>query len=376
MNTDTINIFIQIIKSGLNIPVNSFSVSKDDLKAIELLSFKQDVFPIICAGLRSVGLSEMISDSLKNRDAKAFYDYAQRVSALSQIQKALNNSSIDFIQLKGSELCNLYPQQYYRTCSDIDVLVHESDLKEAIRVIECNTDFKFLYRKHHDASLINKHVHLELHFSLLTYIEQINKVLRNVWKYAIRIDSSSRFRLSIEFQIFYITAHIVKHIFESGIVSVRQMLDIWFLKTKNDYDEELVINLCREAGILDFYFTCSKLLRVWFNDEEHDGSSMSLQNLIFVEGIITSDFDSVIRRRRTIGKNLVISRILLSKDDLKAMYPCCYNCPVLIPIFQIVRWFSFLNPQKRHKVKRYIEQSKYINDDVEKYDSLLKNIGL
>lgn len=259
---------------GIDFPASAPTAEKCE----ELLAFgkKQSILPIIYAGLKKMDIPADLLKAIdweRNRDLRRFVLHSD---ALQKIEESLNKEQIPYIPLKGAVLRNLYPAPEMRISSDIDVLVHEDDLDRAIETIETHTDFKADHRAYHDISMLNQSVHLELHFSIKENMENIDKLLSQVWNYAVQ-EKESGYLLTPEFQIFHVIAHMSYHMVRGGL-GVRPFLDLWLLRTKTSYAEEVVRQMCEECGILTFYKKCCGLVDAWMSGEPVPDELATLEN--------------------------------------------------------------------------------------------------
>ena len=378
MNKRIIDILLPVLKSAFNLPEVKVDIDANDIPMLESIATKQNIIPIITTGLKNLGYSELLSDSLIKSEAKSVYDYTQRKVSLIEIAEVFKCSSIPFIPLKGSTIRDLYPDPVMRTSSDIDVLIHRKDLEKAIRVLESKTSFKYLKQDRHDVHLVNKFVHLELHFSLEYSVEKINKALSNPWENTFQISDSNRYEFSPEYNLFYIVSHAAKHFIQNGGIGIRPILDLYVLKTHTLFDEDKVKTLCNEAGVLGFYNQCSKLIDVWFKGDVHDAFSQSFEDIILSGGVFGSKhLKMVSNKRRDSGRKYISGRIFKTSEELKNYYPKCRKYPILVPYYQVVRWTKVFDV---NKTKEYISEFKQADSidqsEVEKYDKLLKAMGL
>lgn len=368
-----------VIRAAFGETTDSFQLSKEDVKSIERIAERQSVFYIIIVGLKKLGYKELLSEKAIQFIPKAAYDYVQREEALKEVSQTLNDVGISYILLKGAVLRKLYPQPYMRSCSDIDVLVHEESVDKAIDAIETCTSFKSYKRADHDIHFVNKRVHLELHFSLLANLNKLDKVLGKAWDYASWQSEGKGLAFTPEFQIFYITAHAAKHFIKEGGVGIRPLLDLWLLRSKTDYNEEQVSFLCDEAGILGFYTTCCDLLSVWFDGKDYSNVTKNFEDIVLSGGVFGSEHLRIVSRGRVnrSSRKYVWSRVVRSREDIKEFYPICKKYPILIPGYQIVRWSKMLRSANRKAARRELNQRREINQsEIDKYDQLLKSMGL
>ena len=370
---DTRRKLLAIVKAALEKDVEAIDLTSDDILAIQEIATRQSILYIIIVGLKNLGYSNLVSDSMSRYEPKAVYDYVQRNESLKSIAKSLDAAHISFVPLKGVDICNLYPNPSMRTSSDIDILVQEKDLKNSIKAIESDTDFKFRQRTHHDAQFFNKRVHLELHFSLLANIKMMDDVLDRAWDYVVPF-AENRSRFTPEYNIFYTVAHAAKHFIQEGGIGIRPLLDLWLLKSKTVYAESKLEILFREAGLLGFYNTCCDLLDAWFDSKPYSDVDKELEALVFSGGVFGSEYTKVMsRKRKNKGAKYVISRVIRSSDDIKEFFPICEKHPILIPFYQVVRWTRLINPSKRNKVASELKQARNLEQsEIERYDNLLK----
>lgn len=376
MEEDVKSKLLIVIRAALGLRTNTASFSREDVASIERVAARQSILYIAIVGLEKIGFANLLSDHAKQYIFKAKYDYVQRKEALLEVSKALDSAGISYVPLKGAVLRNLYPQPWMRSSSDVDILVREDTLEEAIRVIETNTSFRLYLRAHHDVQFVNKRVHLELHFSLLSNLEKLDRVLNNVWDYAYRDETCLSF--TTEFQVFYITAHSAKHFIREGGVGIRPLLDLWLLRTKTVYDEEMVKELCDQAGILGFYKTCCDLISVWFDGAAYNDITTSFEDIVMSGGVFGSEHLRVVSHGRiNKGRKYYSSRIFRSSKDIKEIYPICEKHPILVPYYQVVRWTNLISASKRRAVRKELSDFRNMDsNEAEKYDQLLKSMGL
>ena len=378
MNYDIKDKVVMILNSAFGIKTVNVEIDVSDIPLLVSIFSRQNILPILVSGLRNMGCSNLLTEEIKKKEAKAIFDYTQRKSSLDEIAAAFESESVSYIPLKGSTICELYPEPWMRTSNDIDVLVHPDDLLKAIQILEEKTNFNFLKKEQHDVSFINKYVHLELHFSLLSAVDKLNSVLLDPWKYTVENEASLRCSFTNDFNLFYIVAHAAKHFIRGGGIGIRPLLDIYVLKTKTKIDEIVVEQYCDKAGILSFYKECCSLIDIWFNHKIHDEVSECFEDLVLSGGVFGSKHVSILlNKRQNSGKNYFKHRIFMSIDDLKYHYPKCQKYPILIPFYQLVRWTHFF---KKNKSKQYLSEIKQANtidqSEVEKYDFLLKAMRL
>lgn len=373
----TINVITGLIKSSFGIQTERVILDDETIQRVCSIANRQSISYIILTGIERQGYASLLSDNVKRQRSKLVYDFVQRREALKTISDCLDGEGISYVPLKGAALWDLYPVPYMRSCSDIDVLVKENDCKKAITAIESKTDFKYLRSTYHDAHLINKRVHLELHFSLLSNIVSMDKVLSEAWNNVRECDETGKLCFSPEYHIFYIVSHAAKHFAKGGGIGVRPLLDIWILRSKTAFDERIVEKYCREAGIIIFYNTCCALLSVWFDKGEHTDLSRRFEEYIFSGGVFGSErTKALLHRQNGAGVRYLCSRVLVPNDSIKAMFPICEKHALLIPACHVARWFSIANPRKRKIVRAELNSLRNIDtNELEEYHRFRRDLG-
>ena len=181
----------------------------------------------------------------------AVYREIQLRTVTKRIQEAFQHGRIPFVPLKGAVIRPLYQEPWMRTSCDIDILIHEDDLKKASQEL---TDVGFTtdgVRNYHDQSFFYGGVHLELHFNIQENMEQIDGLLSVVWKYAEQ-HNGMEYRETPEFYLFHHIAHMSYH-FVSGGCGIKPFLDLWILRKNGCCIEEKIIPLLRKCGLIAFY---------------------------------------------------------------------------------------------------------------------------
>ena len=111
---------------------------------------------------------------------------------LTKLCAALEQAEIPFIPLKGSVLRQYYPEPWMRTSCDIDVFVHEENLKRTISYLTEHLGYSYESQSSHDVSLFSKNRnHIELHYDIWgdNVIDSVEPVLKKMWDVAPKNDN-------------------------------------------------------------------------------------------------------------------------------------------------------------------------------------------
>lgn len=281
----------------------------------------------------------------------ALYRYQQLDFAFRQACRVLEAARIPFLPLKGAVMRQYYPEPWMRTSCDIDILVPVEQLASAIRVLTEQAGFRNQGREYHDVSLRAPNgMHLELHFSLMEEdrFPAANAIAARVWDYAAPVrEGSMEMALSDEFFYFYHILHMANH-FREGGCGVRPFLDLWLLDHRPGFDPAACHRLLDRAELLSFARGAEQLAEVWFSGRAHSELTLGMEAYILGGGAFGSvQNQTVIHQARRGGRlRSVFSRIVVPYSTLSGHYPILKRHKWLTPLFQAVRWFRILSPER------------------------------
>lgn len=131
-------------------------VMDDLVEDVIKLASKHDIAHLVALGLLNNNLAdEETKTQLQQITFRAVYRYEKLNYELMQVCKTLEKAQIPFIPLKGSVIRKYYPEPWMRTSGDIDILVHEKDLKSAISCLVENLKYTEHEQNSHDVSLFS-----------------------------------------------------------------------------------------------------------------------------------------------------------------------------------------------------------------------------
>ena len=376
MITDIRNKLFSVIRVGMDHEISFPSLSSDDCKTLLQIGAKQSILPIILRGLKKAGAPAEVVKECDRARLKDTRQYIIQNDALQKIGRALEGEQIPYIPLKGAVLRQLYPVPELRTSCDIDVLVKEDDVEEAVAAIENATDIVKKKRNYHDISMVNSQIHLELHFSILENMENIDKLLSHVWDYAVQ-NEGSRYKLTPEFQIFHIAAHMSYHMVHGGL-GIRPFLDLWLLRTKTEYNEDTVRRMCSGCSILTFYEKCCNLVDAWMTGNPVPENLTAFEDYALDGGVFGNKENALASKQREYrGISYYFHRVFMSRALLETEYPELKEKPYLVPICQMKRWLRLLNRKKRKQVRKEIANVRAMKPEtIDSFDKLLASLQL
>lgn len=322
--------------------------------------------------------ADELAQKFRKEEMLAVYRHERIDHEYKLICKALESAEIDYIPLKGAIIKEYYPESWYRTSADIDVLVRDDTIDKAVEVLENVLSYTTDAKEYHDVSMFSKNgVHLELHFSIKEKMDNIDKVLGKAWDYAAPY-SEREYRFTNEFMIFHIVSHMSYH-FITGGCGIRTFIDLWLLKNHTVYDINTLAELLSECGLTKFYDSVSALTEVWLGDGEHTQITKALEKYIMSGGVFGSKKNKTVTAQNLSGGKAkhITKRIILPYDDLKQLYPIIEKHRCLTPFAQVNRWFRVIF---KGKLKRSVTELKtnasVTNEEYTSNKELLRELGL
>lgn len=385
INTDHYILF-SILRSALeNKPMSDREknlITEDIMQYVMRMAAKHDITQLIALGAKNNRLVHAEQEvRLQQIIFKAAYRCERIKYELSKICETLEKAKIPFIPLKGSVIRAHYPEQWMRMSCDIDILVHEQDLHNAVDSLVNGLKYEASNRvDYHDISLFSPSgVHLELHFSIKENMDRIDHLLSEVWEYArAEKDGGFCYDLTPEFFVFYHIAHMAHH-FVRGGCGIKPFIDMHIMKSGMDYNDTEVRSLCRQCGLEKFYDHMLCVTDVWFKNEPHNVKSRQIEDYILKGGVYGTLENKVMVAQGKEGSKLryALSRVFISYDSLKNYYPILTTRKWLFPIMQIRRWFRliFIGGLKRGVQEMRVNQN-ISQEQAERMYLFLSDIGL
>ena len=324
-----------------------------------------------------VQVDKELAQKLQREELLSVYRHEQMKSTLDEICSVFNGANIAHVPLKGAVIRAYYPFESMRTSCDIDILIHESDLKTAIKCLE-EKGYQVGERDYHDVSLYSPNkIHLELHFSIQENMDNLDLVLGDAWKYAVQ-SNDSRYDFKQEFFVFYTYAHMAYH-FVSGGCGIRALLDIWVMEQKMGAHYSCAEELLKKAGIYTFAVQMSNIASACFTRNEFDEFSDLVLGYVYSGGVYGSS-ENYIASKKTKSKSsvsYVFKRFFIPYKVMAATYPILKKLPFLLPVYWLVRAVKVVCDGKTKRVMKELNSAKSVSDDkIEEIREIRARMGL
>lgn len=353
-----------------------YQISDEEIKEIYDLSKDHDLSHLIGVALETADVQikqrykPFFTDSVK-----AAYRYEWLKCEQEKIFSLLEKNSIPYIPLKGTVIRSLYREPWHRTSSDIDILIPEKCMENALAAFENELSYTRGESTLQDVSLTAPNgVHFELHFDGgEEYVD-----CAEFWRDAQPVSpESSKYVLSAEMLILTHVAHMAKH-FVNGGCGLRPFLDLWLMKEKLHYDAEKLSQMLNNHRLMKFGNVVFGIVAVWFDQKTPTETEILAQDFIFSGGVYGNLYNSIsVTRSR---KNIfiyILQRIFPPFYSLLATYPILRKHPWLLPIFWVRRWIRLLRAGKLKLIKTEYTINRSLNEDeLNNTSELLKRLEL
>lgn len=320
------------------------------LEQVYTIALRHDLAHLVGQGASKLSLQD--SEQLqkcKQAAMQAFMRYMRLEHVRNCVYTALEEAKIPFIPLKGSVLRNAYPEGWMRTSCDIDILVKEEILDTTVALLTEHLGYTAGEKSDHDITLwATGGVCLELHYDTIQERYEVNgcrDVLAQIWEDATPIKPDScHMVLSDAMFYFYHMAHMAKH-FEVGGCGIRAFLDIWIMQNRMEHDPAQREKLLQEGGLWQFARGMEQVADYWFCDTTPNEMTEQVSDYILRASLYGDNANrAALGQARMGGKfqYLLLRRIFMPYDFLKAEYPVLQKHKWLTPVYQPVRWVRML----------------------------------
>ncbi len=307
-------------------------------------------------------------------------DQRQR-ALLDQLTDRFQTLGLDYLPLKGTVLKGIYPEPAMRPMGDADILIRMEQY-DAVRTVLLELGFEEGHTWNHEIVWKHKDLYLELHSRL------VNKWPPNYfgtgWQRAVS-EQGHRYGFSPEDTYLFLFAHYGKH-YRAGGIGLRQLTDLWVWKlAKPDMDMAYMRREMESINLLQFFDHTQKMLSSWFEDGPEDAYTKHMTDYIFASGCwgyvdnrLASRAAGQMKEGQKSGSRLrlILRTVFPPLEVMNQRYPVLKKCPVLLPLFWVVRIIGGVLFRRRN-VKACMDQtSQSMVKKAESFEEALIFVGL
>ena len=353
------------------------SLSDEQIKEVYALASKHDVAHLIGIVLESAHPEEREKYApFLAEGKKALFRFAKQDLERQSIYAQFEEAKIEYIPMKGSVIRDLYHKPWHRTSCDIDILVREEKLDQAVAVLEKNLRYVVEKKSEHDVSLWTPGgVHLELHYD----VHEPHVSVNELWDSAEPVrPGEMQCLLSAEMFILHHIAHMAKH-FKYGGCGLRPFVDLWVIKEKMDYDRQKLAALLEEKHLKLFSDIMFELVEVWFGDAAASPVAVAAAEYILPAGAYGSMGNRVaIGQLGTNGKlGYFLARMFPAYEELQYPYPILKKHRWLLPFCHIHRWGNLIVTGKLGRISHELKINSGMDADYRnEIDALIRRLDL
>ena len=361
----------------------SNACTPENLQAVYALAMRHDLAHLVGQAISKLQLPKsQVAAQCKQAAMQAFGRYMQLNFEFERTCKALEQAQIPFIPLKGSVIRQDYPEPWMRTSCDMDILVKEEMLENAVAALANSLNYTVGEKSDHDIVLNANGAYLELHYDTIQQRYQTSndrKVLSRIWEAATPVKPGSyHYVLSDDMFYFYHIAHMVKH-FKNGGCGVRAFLDLWILDRK-EHDAVARQALLEEGGLLQFAQGARQLAEYWFSGTTPSEMTRAVSDYILRAGVYGDNQNRAAVGQAKMGgklRYLLLRRVFMPYDYLKAEYPVLQKHKWLTPFYQVVRWVRMLRQGRLSRTAAEWKANTQVDkDSVGSVAEILKHMGV
>ena len=350
------------------------------LPAIAALATRHDILPLVAVGLRHLDASfdDAVMKPFRDAELVAVLRYQRLAYAYRQLSELLEGGEIPHIPLKGTVIRDCYPEPWYRTSCDVDVLVKEMDLSRTVALLTKNGYKQGLQGPHDIAFDSPNGIHIEIHFCLTNTVYEQDSVYDGVFETATTAENKT-YERRLSSDVFYY--HFIKHMalhFVYGGAAIRNYLDLYMMKTQLSLSATRYAETLERGGLLRFAEASENLAFSWFQGADRDGSAEMIEAYLLECGMYNRAKKRIAVEQTRSGKlGRMVSRIFLPYYSLSMKYPSLKRAPFLYPFYQVRRWCGLIFcGGVRRSIKEISNNMLVSREEVDAARQLFERLGL
>lgn len=259
------------------------------------------------------------------------------------VMNELERNSIKYIKLKGSHIRKIYPFDYMRTFSDIDLCLSDEDRKKARPIME-SLGYTFGgANEYHDEYERDNFYFFELHSHIVPPSASYHAVFEEPFSKSVAVNGSKFcYEFNNEYLYLNLIFHLHKHFVRSGC-GIRLFADLLVYENYvKNVDWNFIKSILKEYDLLDFFNTVQKLNEFFFYKKNADKNIKTIAEYIF-KNQTSGINNNFVANFSFWGKIKYLLKIWFPPaKELAFRYPVLEKAPVLLPVCWVRRIFYSL----------------------------------
>ena len=374
-------LYLSLLREGLTgRSTDCEAPDADTQRSLFKLAYSHDLAHFVGAELEKHGFltDEKAKSAFANARIRALYRYSRLWHGYDLVCELFEKKGIPYLPLKGALLRHLYPKPEMRTSSDIDLLVPEDRLDEAVSLLISELGFEQKGKTYHDVNLrLGDAVNLELHYNITEDDPVLDGMLSRAWEFASPLADRYEMRFSDDYFAFHVISHAASHFMRGGC-GTKVIMDLYLLKHQPSFHADNIRALCEKCGLERFFDGLLALSEAWFGGEAHTPLTQGMEDLILGGGAFgTVEGRTALATAKKSRIRYAFERIFIPKRRLARIYPALLKYPYLLPWFHVKRWFRVIfKGRGKNAVKELSDTAKMPKEKREALSALLDQLGL
>lgn len=217
------------------------------------------------------------------------YRDARQAAVVRELLSSFESSGLSVMPLKGYWIKKLYPLPEFRSMGDIDVLIRQPEYPQADKLLKSIGYDYSLESAHEYVYIHHTGIKLEVHKSIVPpYNSDLYNYYGDGWKFAVS-DEKYKHLYKMTDRDFYVytAAHAAKHYLNAGF-GIRQVADLFIMKSKIDLDEtdrKYIDIQLEKLGLTVFYRKLMMLAEKWFEGKNPCEDTYDMEEYILSSGV-------------------------------------------------------------------------------------------
>lgn len=380
---NTGNIIIEIIRAELTGGVYTLPVNCDYKKLFKMAETHKVTSLIADAVLNCDTAPDNVKEVFRKELFKANMRFSTQENERQELSRIFAENGIKYCFLKGYKVSEYYEKPELRYMLDMDVFVEKSKFSFAEEIIKSRGYELNTFGDEKDVGYIKKpFLNIELHRELKYDYDKGYDYYKGAFQRLVVGDNDCELNMTKEDFYVYILSHSAHH-FQNGGTGIRNILDHFQLKEKllPLCDADILEKNLQSTGLSVFNEKMNALADSWFKNGEQNEDIKEMSEFVFLSGVfgnqVNEYISGILRGEYSENKSsYLLNRLFPPLKQMKDRYPVLKKCPVLLPVFWIIRLFTFVISPKKYAKSEMKTLNTVDEQEKENFKKFMQKNGL